>query len=63
MLDPGSGRGDEKIKREIALMAALAEVEWRRIKNSRSGKLSRGYSFENTTIRHSLAGTVTPTVP
>lgn len=27
MLDPGSGRGDEKIKREIALMAALAEVE------------------------------------
>lgn len=38
------------MKKETALEAALAEVEWRRIKNSRRGKLSRVCLLEKATI-------------
>lgn len=38
------------MKKETALEAALAEVEWRRIKNSRRGKLSRVRLLEKATI-------------
>lgn len=31
------------MRREITLEAALAEVEWKRVKNSRSGKVNWGY--------------------